>query len=221
MENAEKPKKSANLKYLDIMETELEFVEMLKKKFHYPAAAVRTDVPSKFNRFDVLIQKGGSYIQAFEIKSSMPTREKEQKKILEHLASSLNEFSVDTPIYLAIKDKKEWKIYAYDDLQTPLDLKEILNYQDASRRFWGFIKDSVNEIPKKFNLICWISAAVVGLYFAYCVCAQICGWVVPLDYQYLLLLCLVLALILSPFLLQMTGKIKKFKLGLMGWEFQN
>lgn len=202
------------------MKNELEFVEMLKTEYHYPEAAIRIDIPGKFKRFDVLIQKGGSYIQAFEIKRSMPKDTDCEKKQLDQMANALNEFSVDTPIYFVAKNNNKWEIYAYNNLENPLDLESVLNYQDASRRFWGFVKDSVNEIPKKFNRTCWVCAGVLGLYFVFCAYAQIRGCIVPFDYQYLLLLCLIVSLVLFPFLLQMDGKIKNFKLGLFGWGFK-
>ena len=199
---------------------EHEFVEMLKKVYHYPEAAVRTDVPKEFGRFDVLIQKGNSYIQAFEIKKAMPRDVESQKKILETLARSLNEFSVDTPIYFATKNKDDkWEIYEYNNLEKPLDINTILNYHDASRRFWGILKDSVDEIPKSFNKKCYWGAGFIGLYMIISFLCECHGCIAPTKSVYIVLLCFILMLLLAPSLLQMTDKIKRFKLGIFEWEF--
>ena len=102
------------------------FIADLVSKYGYPKESVKSDIRIGSNVYDVAIQKGTIYIQAFEFK----------KKLVREISliyQRFSEASVETPFYSVIfKDDGSWKMYEGTDLKKPIqDVKEVLNYKKA------------------------------------------------------------------------------------------
>ena len=136
------------------------FINDLIKKYHYPPEAVLTNVRGDFARFDVVIQKGNMYVQAFEIKANNNNK-KEVEQQIKIISQKLNDISVDTPLYCVIynQDKSEWELFSKSNLKKPIkNIEHVLNYREAVAKFLGLAREQATAQPKEFPWLCWLSA---------------------------------------------------------------
>ena len=203
--------------------TEQDFVEKfvadLVSVYGYPKETIKRNVQIDIHRYDVLIQKGTVYIQAFEFK-------KKPIQGIRFIYQRFSEVSVDTPFYRVIfKDDGSWTIYEGDDFKDPIqNVKEVLNYKKAIAKFFQDAQHDVGRVIKWLKIKCRICACVLALYFAcyvfYC-CICCCGNdYAPnlLSYDIILYLCLIIILVLLPSLIQLIGVVRRVKIGLFELE---
>lgn len=204
-----------------------DFIRDLKEKYHYPEEAVKTDVKGDFARFDVVIQKGNMYVQAFEVKPNKNNEEAigGQMKIL---SQKLNDISVDTPLYCAIynHEKSEWELYSESNLKKPIaDVEQVLNYREAVVKFLGIAREQVIAQPKEFPWLCWIMAFIL---FAYLVVYLLCDYCIleppilpsPLSAEFLIYIGLVVFLTLLPSLFKLLNNIKRIRFSIFELELK-
>ena len=195
------------------------FVSDLVSKYGYPEECVKSDVRIGSNVYDVAIQKGTIYIQAFEFK----------KKLVREISliyQRFSEASVETPFYSVIfKDDGSWKMYEGTDFKKPIqDVKEVLNYKKAIAKFFHDAQHDLGEVIKSLKNKCGFCACSLALYFAcyvYYSCICCCGNdYAPnlLSYDIILYLCLIIILVLLPSLIQLIGVVRRVKIGLFELE---
>jgi hypothetical protein len=198
------------------------FMADLVSKYGYPIESVKSEVRIGANVFDVAIQKGTIYIQAFEFKKK-PTRE------ISFIYQRFSEVSVETPFYNVIfKDDGSWHIYEGDDVKRPIqNVKEVLNYQKAIAKFFHNAQHDIDGVIKGLTSKCGLCAVVLALFFAChiifsCVCYFCCNQSANmpnlLSYDILLYLCLIIFLVLLPSLIQLIGIVRHVKIGLFELE---
>lgn len=203
-------------------EFEEKFITDLISTYGYPNEAVKRDVKIGTSIFDVAIQKGTIYIQAFEFKKN-PTRE------ISFIYQRFSETSVETPFYSVIfKDDGSWKMYEGTDFKKPIqDVKEVLNYKKAIAKFFHDAQHDIGRVIKGLKIKCRICACVLMLYFAlYLICGGACQCCcnhaanIPdlLSYDIILYLCLIIILVLLPSLIQLIGVVRRVKIGLFELE---
>lgn len=203
-------------------EFEEKFITDLISTYGYPNKAIKRDVKIGTSIFDVAIQKGTIYIQAFEFK----------KKLVREISliyQRFSEASVETPFYSVIfKDDGSWKMYEGTDFKKPIqDVKEVLNYKKAIAKFFHDAQHDLGEVIKSLKNKCGFCACVLMLYFAlYLICGGACQCCcnhaanIPdlLSYDIILYLCLIIILVLLPSLIQLIGVVRRVKIGLFELE---
>lgn len=203
-------------------EFEEKFITDLISTYGYPNEAVKRDVKIGTSIFDVAIQKGTIYIQAFEFK----------KKLVREISliyQRFSEASVETPFYSVIfKDDGSWKMYEGTDFKKPIqDVKEVLNYKKAIAKFFHDAQHDLGEVIKSLKNKCGFCACSLALYFVCyvfysfvccCCCDQSDKMPNLLSYDIILYLCLIIVLVLLPSIVQLIGVVRKIKIGLFELE---
>ncbi len=204
---------------------EEKFVTDLVSIYGYPKEAIKRDVQIGTHRYDVLIQKGTVYIQAFEFKKK-PVRE------ISYIYQRFSESSVETPFYSVIfKDDGSWDMYEGTDFKKPIqDVREVLNYKKAIAKFFRDAQHDVGGVIKGLTTKCRLCVCALALYFACyvffsCLCCCFCNQTVKmpnlLSYDILLYLCLIIFLVLLPSLIQLIGVVRRLKIGLFELELKD
>lgn len=203
-------------------EFEEKFITDLIFTYGYPNEAIKRDVKIGTSIFDVAIQKGTIYIQAFEFK----------KKLVREISliyQRFSEASVETPFYSVIfKDDGSWEMYEGTDFKKPIqDVKEVLNYKKAIAKFFHDAQHDLGEVIKSLKNKCGFCACSLALYFVCyvfysfvccCCCDQSDKMPNLLSYDIILYLCLIIVLVLLPSIVQLIGVVRKIKIGLFELE---
>lgn len=195
------------------------FIKDLIEKYHYPAEAIKTDVKVDLKRFDVVIQKGDMYVQAFEIKASKSNEDAIENQI-KILSQKLNDISVDTPLYCAIynHEKSEWELYSESNLKKPIaDVEQVLNYREAVVKFLGIAREQAIAQPKEFPWLCWGIAFVL---FVYLLVYLLCDNCPTLSAEFLIYVGLVVFLTLLPSLLKLINNVKRIRFSIFELELK-
>ena len=214
--------KTQNIKIMTDQEMTRKFVSDLVSKYGYPEECVKSDVRIGSNVYDVAIQKGTIYIQAFEFK----------KKLVREISliyQRFSEASVETPFYSVIfKDDGSWEMYEGTDFKKPIqDVKEVLNYKKAIAKFFHDAQHDLGNVIKSLKNKCGFCACSLALYFACyvfysfvccCCCDQSDKMPSLLSYDIILYLCLIIILVLLPSLIQLIGVVRRVKIGLFELE---
>lgn len=203
------------------------FVKVLINKYHYPAEAVRTNVKVDLRSFDVVIQKGSMYVQAFEVKPNKNSEEAigGQMKIL---SQKLNDISVDTPLYCAIynQEKSEWELYSEGNLKKPIaDVEQVLNYREAVVKFLGIARDQATAQPKEFPWLCWGAALIMCLYLVLYLLCDYCirephALYSPFSVEFLIYISIVVFLTLLPSLFKLLNNVKRIRFSIFELELK-
>lgn len=196
-------------------EIKKKFVTDLVSKYGYPEESVKSDVRIGSNVFDVAIQKGTIYIQAFEIKNK-------PKIETYYIYKRFSEVSVDTPFYCVIfNEDGSWKLYDADNLsQSIRRVEAILDYKKAIAYFFHYAQKDVSDIIRSVKIKCGICTSAMLAYLAYYVICD-CKWCSclydykpsKLSYEFLLYLCLICVMVLLPSILQLLGSVRRIKIG--------
>ncbi len=206
-------------------EFEEKFITDLISTYGYPNEAIKRDVKIGTSIFDVAIQKGTIYIQAFEFK----------KKLVREISliyQRFSEASVETPFYNVIfKDDGSWEMYEGTNFKKPIqDVKEVLNYKKAIAKFFHDAQHDLGEVIKSLKNKCGFCACSLALYFVcyvfysfVCCCCRDQSDKMPnlLSYDIILYLCLIIILVLLPSLIQLIGVVRRVKIGLLELELAN
>lgn len=198
------------------------FMTDLVSKYGYPKESVKSEVRIGSHVFDVAIQKGTVYIQAFEFK-------KQHTREISFIYQRFSEVSVDTPFYSVIfKDDGSWKMYEGTDFKKPIqDVKEVLNYKKAIAKFFHDAQHDLGEVIKSLKNKCGFCACSLALYFVCyvfysfvcsCCCDQSDKMPNLLSYDIILYLCLIIVLVLLPSIVQLIGVVRRVKIGLFELE---
>ena len=196
------------------------FTKELVEKYHYPKDGIKTDVKGQASYFDLVIQKGSLYTQAFEIKKNRAAHQFMARQ-MHYLSQDLNGISVGTPIYCVIfDDTGKWELFNADNLKKPVaNVEDILNYREATAKFLGIAREQVVAIPKSIQWLCWLFALIVFAQLFVCTLKSYGINIVSntdfdgLSYEWLVYTGVILGLILVPILLPFMRWIKKIKLG--------
>ena len=192
------------------------FMSDLVSKYGYPEESVKSDVRISSNVFDVAIQKGTIYIQAFELKNK-------PKYETYYIYKRFAEVSVDTPFYCVIfNEDGSWKLYDADNLNKPIQRVEaILNYKKAIAYFFHYAQKDVSDVIRSVKIKCCICASTIFAYLAYYIICD-CNWcsrlepykpTSPLSYEFFLFVCLICVIVLLPSILQLLGSVRRIKIG--------
>lgn len=192
------------------------FMADLISKYGYPEESVKSEVRIGSNVFDVAIQKGTIYIQAFELKNK-------PKHEIFYIYKRFSEASVDTPFYSVIfNDDGSWKLYDTDNRCRPIrNVKAILNYKKAIAYFFHYAQKDISDIIRSVKIKCCIFASAILAYLAYYIICD-CNWCnslkpykpnSPLSYEFFLFVCLICVIVLLPSILQLLGSVRRIKVG--------
>lgn len=192
------------------------FIADLVSKYGYPEESVKSEVRIGPNVFDVAIQKGTIYIQAFELKNK-------SKHETHYISKRFAEVSVDTPFYCVIfNEDGSWKLYDADNLCKPIRRVEaILNYKKAIAYFFHYAQKDISDIIRSVKIKCCICASAILAYLAYYIICD-CNWCSslkpykpnsPLSYEFFLFVCLICVIVLLPSILQLLGSVRRIKVG--------
>ena len=206
--------------------TEQDFIDDLTKKYHYPQDAVITNARGDFAQFDVVIQKGNMYVQAFEIKAN--NNIKTAKRQMKIVSQELNDISIDTPLYCAIynHDKSIWEVFSASNLKKPIkDIEHVLNYREAVAKFLGLARKQATAQPKEFPWLCWLSALFL---FAYLVIYLLCDCCIlepetppsPFSVEILIYIGIILFLTLLPSLFKLLSNVKRIRFSIFELELK-
>lgn len=192
------------------------FIADLVSKYGYPKESVKSDIRIGYNVFDVAIQKGTIYIQAFELKNK-------PKYETYYIYKRFTEVSVDTPFYCVIfNEDGSWKLYDADNLNKPIrKVETILNYKKAIANFFYYTQKDISDIIRSVKIKCCICASAILAYLAYYIICD-CNWCSslkpykpnsPLSYEFFLFVCLICVIVLLPSILQLLGSVRRIKVG--------
>lgn len=202
------------------------FVTKLITKYNYPKESIKTNVRVGTFVFDVVIQKGNMYVQAFEVKAN--NSKPDFGKKVKILSQKINDISVDTPLYCAIydQDKQEWILYSASNLKKPIDnIEHVLNYREAVVKFLGQVRERASAQPKELPWICWCSSIVM---FAYLVFYLLCDYCIieppalpsPLSSEFLIYVSVMVFLLILPSLLKLLNNVKRIKISIFELELK-
>lgn len=203
------------------------FVKDLIEKYHYPAEAIKTNVKVDLKRFDVVIQKGDMYVQAFEIKANKSNEDAIENQI-KILSQKLNDISVDTPLYCAIynHEKSEWELYSEGNLKKPIaDVEQVLNYREAVVKFLGIARDQATAQPKEFPWLCRGAALIMFLYLVLYLLCDYCirepnALYSPFSLEFLIYISIVVFLTLLPSLFKLLNNVKRIRFSIFELELK-
>ena len=212
---------------MDTKNAEQNFIKDLIEKYHYPQESIKTEVMGDFARFDVVIQKGNMYVQAFEVKTNLSNKQarKQQMKIV---AQKLNDISVDTPLFCVFynKDQSKWELYSENNLDEPIkNVENVLNYREAVVKFLGLVRKQVTAQPKEFPWLCWGTALIL---FGYLIIYLLCDFCLiepptlpsPFSAEILTYIGIVLFLTLLPSLLKLLNNVRRIRFSIFELELK-
>ena len=198
------------------------FIDNLVNKYGYPKQAIKKHVKIGGYCFDVAIQKGVVYVQVFEFHNSL-THE------VHNVYQRFSDVSVETPFYCVIfDDKGKFKLYDGNNLEKEVqDIASILNYKNAIARFFRPTLNEFSAVKNEISAGCYISAFLIMLYVGYYLFYHIvrnsgcCGCCprhvvnnpMPLSYELLAYLGLIIFLLIFPSVLKLWNYIKRIKIG--------